>query len=70
MAGGEIKTVNDGYGTAAGLMLTVDKDIQTVCEKALSEFSIEKGAIVVLDVKTSEIKAMASAPRFNQNAPA
>lgn len=70
LAGGEIKTVNDGYGTAAGLMLTVDKDIQTVCEKALSEFSIEKGAIVVLDVKTSEIKAMASAPRFNQNAPA
>ncbi len=70
LTGGEIRAVSDGYGTSAGLMLTIDKSIQSVCEQAMSEFSIEKGAIVVLDVATSEIKAMASAPEFSQNSPA
>lgn len=70
LAGGEIKAVSDGYGTSAGLVLTVDKSIQEVCESAMKEFSVEKGAVVVLDVATSEIKAMASAPEFSQNSPA
>ena len=70
LAGGEIKAVSDGYGTSAGLVLTVDKSIQEVCERAMKEFSVEKGAVVVLNVATSEIKAMASAPEFSQNSPA
>lgn len=57
------------YHSKAGVKLTLDKRIQRICEDALSAFGVEKGAVVVLDAKTAEIRAMASVPVFNQNAP-
>ena len=49
--------------------LTVDRDIQKLCESALGKFDIDSGAVVVLDSATSEIRAMASTPSFDRNAP-
>ncbi len=44
--------------------LTLDLDLQKTAEKALG---FRKGAVVVLDVNTGEVLAMASYPRFNPN---
>ncbi len=46
----------------AGIVLTIDENIQRAVEKAL--LSTEKGAAVVLDAQTGEILASASVPSF------
>ena len=49
----------------AGVQLTIDKDLQLKVEEILDEEKL-KGAVVVADVKTAEILALASRPNFNQ----
>lgn len=61
---------NDNYLSSAGVQLTLDRDIQTICENALVLYGIGTGAAVVLDTDTSEILALASVPEFSQIAPA
>lgn len=46
-----------------GVVTTLDSRIQLICERA--GCSIDKGAIVVTDVKTGEILALASFPQFS-----
>ncbi|HIZ55219.1 MAG TPA: penicillin-binding protein 2 [Firmicutes bacterium] len=50
-----------------GVVLTLDSRIQDICERAGAQY-IESGAIVVLDAKTSAIRAMASFPSYSPNA--
>lgn len=57
------------YNAKSGIKLTLDKDVQAIAEAALENFQVQKGAVVVLDAETAEIRAMASVPVFNQNAP-
>lgn len=59
----------ENYDTKSGVVLTVNKDFQKITENALNNSSIEKGAVIILDVNTSEILACASVPVFNRNAP-
>lgn len=47
----------------SGVMLTLDMEIQKICEKAAD--SLLLGAVVVSEVETGEIKAMVSRPDFN-----
>lgn len=48
-----------------GVVLTLDKSIQKLAEDSLSP-SLKKGAVVVLEVPTGKILAMASRPSFSQ----
>lgn len=48
-----------------GVVTTIDKSIQQICETAAADFSVKKGAVIVMDVKTGEIKAAVSCPAFN-----
>lgn len=48
----------------AGVVLTVDKRIQEIVEQSMSR-NINKGAVVVMDIDSKEILAMASRPTFN-----
>ncbi|MGN0492950.1 MAG: peptidoglycan D,D-transpeptidase FtsI family protein [Acutalibacteraceae bacterium] len=57
------KIENDTSVTAAGVVSTLDINIQTVAEEAASR--IECGAIVIADAKTSKIRAMVSVPEFD-----
>jgi penicillin-binding protein 2 len=77
---GQVRTVLAEGAPRAGkdIRLTIDKDIQTVAEKALSDAMAEAhrqgfnkakaGAAVVLDVNTGEVIAMASAPTYDPSA--
>ncbi len=54
------------YGTGEGIVLTIDKTIQRICEGIALE-QIPKGAIVVMEVQTGRIKAAVSTPMLYPN---
>ena len=66
LGGMGFEIINDNYDSKGGVVLTVDNEIQRICENAMERNNIEKGAVVVLDAKTSAILAMASAPSFDR----
>mgnify|MGYP003290896654 FL=1 len=49
----------------AGIITTLDKNIQQICENVFDDNNVKKGAIVVMDIKTGEIKASVSYPDFD-----
>jgi cell division protein FtsI (penicillin-binding protein 3) len=57
--------------TAANVVLTIDKDLQSITEKVLAEEVLvnraEGGMAIVTDVRTGEILAMANYPFVNLN---
>ena len=48
----------------AGIVTTLDKDIQRICEEVMESYYGIKGAVVVMDVKSGEIRACASYPKL------
>ncbi len=67
----------DGEGEAqpgASITLTIDRSIQFIAERALEQaittHEAKAGTILVLDVATSEVLAMANWPTFDPNHPA
>ncbi len=62
-----IEIRNEGYYDKDGIVLTIDKKLQEITETALKNGNIDKGAAVVLDVKTGEILACASTPVYDRN---
>lgn len=48
-----------------GVITTLDKNIQQICENAADENGLSMGAIVVMDPRTGEIKASVSRPDFD-----
>ena len=48
-----------------GIITTLDKTIQQICENVFTKQNIRCGAIVVIDIKTGEIKASVSYPDFD-----
>ena len=63
--GAEIKTNTLYNNHKGGVQLTLDAEIQSVVQEELRASSIRKGAVLVCDVKTGEIRAMASVPVYN-----
>jgi len=53
--------------TRNDIFLTIDSRIQKIVEEVLDEKGIIKGSVVVLDVNTGQILAVASRPLFDQN---
>ncbi len=67
LSGGENMIVSENYYSKKGVMLTIDYDIQRIAQNAGNLYGIDKGAVVVLDSRSGEIRAMVSFPAFNQN---
>lgn len=67
LAGGRNEIVAQNYYSRKGVQLTIDYDIQKIAENAMWLYGIDKGAVVVMDSLSGEIRAMASTPKFNQN---
>ena len=55
-----------GRDDGNGVRLTLDYHIQKIAEKVMDEH-IEKGAVVILDVDSFDVLAMASRPEFDKN---
>ncbi len=61
------EVVSDNYLSSGGVVLTIDKEIQRVCENAMEQNGLKKGAVVVLDVSSGEILALTSFPEYDIN---
>lgn len=48
---------------------TLDKNIQQMAEKVLDDYQVKKGGLVVIDIATNEVVAMASRPATNPENP-
>lgn len=60
---GEGKSVTRSTKQRTGVVTTLDSEIQEICETAGKD--IDKGAIVVSDIKSGEILALASFPEYD-----
>ncbi len=49
----------------SGIITTLDRNIQLICEDSAKKHGIDKGAIIVMDTVSGEIKAAVSCPEFN-----
>lgn len=58
------------YDLKQGVRLTLDKKIQKIAERAMDSSGIQKGAAVIIEVKTGKIRAMVSRPAFSPSDPA
>lgn len=65
LAGKGIELVNENFDSPAGIITTIDSEIQYITEKALEKSDISEGAAVVMDVNSFEIIAIASVPEFD-----
>ena len=64
---GEKEKISDtSYLGKSGVVLTLDKSIQSIAEKAADKY-ITKGAIVVAKIPTCELRAVVSRPDFSPN---
>ncbi len=63
----EVDIRDNNYYKKNGIVLTIDKEFQKITERALINGDIDKGAAIVLDVKTSAILASASTPVYDRN---
>ncbi len=50
-----------------GVVLTIDKNIQSITENALDNSGCDRAAAVVIDIESGAIRAGVSRPLFNQN---
>lgn len=66
LKGDSFEAVSEGYASQGGVVLTIDRGIQRVCEEAMERNELKIGAAVVLDAQTSEILALASTPEFDR----
>lgn len=64
--GAELSISRDQYEVKDGVVLTLDRDIQEICEAAARE-SFSKGAVVVMEPSTGNLIADVSLPEFSQN---
>lgn len=58
-------SINHAGELQCGVVTTLDKDIQQICENAADKNKLSIGAVVVMDVKTGEITASVSRPDFD-----
>ena len=61
----KINKLNSPIDNPKGIVLTIDKDIQQIAERAMR--GIKRGAGIVMDIKTGELKAVVSKPSFFPN---
>lgn len=67
LAGSGIVMENSGYDSPAGVVLTIDKNIQRITENSMKNSKIICGAAVIINVDTFEIEAVCSVPSYKQN---
>lgn len=67
MTGEDVEIRDNGYYDKSGLVLTIDKNLQSILENAMKNGNIEKGAGVILNPNTNEILACTSTPAYDRS---
>lgn len=67
LAGMDKYISDDNFTSKAGVVLSIDKNIQKITEDALADSSIESGAAIVMKTHSGEILAIASVPEYDPN---
>lgn len=62
---GDVRLQTDEAKSKSEIKLTLDKEMQIKAEEIMDKY-IEKGALVILDVKSFDVLAMVSRPGFNE----
>lgn len=62
---GDVKVQTEEAKNKSEIKLTLDKEIQKNAEEIMDKY-IEKGALVILDVKSFDVLAMVSRPNFDE----
>lgn len=63
--GGMKKSISLDPPNTAGVVTTLDGQLQAICEAVAKNNGMEKGAIVVMEPYSGELKAVVSAPSFD-----
>lgn len=66
LSAGKTEIADTTQKSSSGVALTLDRSIQRLAERAAAKY-LQKGAVVVLEVPTGKILAMASLPTFPQD---
>lgn len=61
---GEKKLIHTGQTISAGVVTTLHKDVQQICETVGKEMKLEKGCIIVMEAETGDILALCSFPSY------
>ncbi len=61
---GKVPLVQHLQDSCGSVVTTLDADVQKICEDACRRAEVEKGAVVVMDVRTGDVLAMASFPSY------
>jgi len=67
MLGYEGERINENYNSPGGIVLTIKNEYQRALENAMDKNELNKGAGVVVSIKTGEVAAIASRPNYNPN---
>ncbi len=67
LKGGEIQILDNGYNSAGGVCLTIDKSYQKILEASVDNCGLKKGCAIVLDIQNGSIVAAVSRPDFDRN---
>lgn len=65
LAGMDKYVDDENFTSMAGVVLTIDKNVQKITETALKNSRIQSGSAIVMKAHTGEILAMASVPKFD-----
>lgn len=69
LPGGDARVWDEGVQSPRGVVLTLDKAMQSTVRRALLKSGMRKGAAVLLDVHTGDILALVSLPEFDVRNP-
>lgn len=61
---GEKTLIHTGQTISAGVVTTLHKDVQQICETVGEEMKLEKGCIIVMEAETGDILALCSFPSY------
>lgn len=61
---GEKTIIRTGETITAGVVTTLHKDVQQICETVGEELELKKGCIIVMNAQTGEILALCSFPSY------
>ena len=67
LKGDDFEILSENFASEGGIVLTVDREIQRVCEDSVMRNGIKTGGAVVLNAQTSEILALVSVPCFDRD---